>query len=174
MVKTDTTLNRLLDLATSLFGLLKDEDQKIVFAESCTGGLMSAFMTKISGSSQVFCGSQVVYRPDSKIKWLHINGDLIANHTAESSEVSKSLCENVLKNTPEANWAISIVGHVENSKNFVLITIMRRSKKNNFKTKLFLKHDLKCGDRTSRQEEAVEVAFSHAYRTIYKKLHKAK
>ena len=48
-------------LPSVLIKELAERNQTIVFAESCTGGLLSSSLTSISGSSQVFLGSIVSY-----------------------------------------------------------------------------------------------------------------
>jgi len=48
-------------LPSVLINELAKRNETLVFAESCTGGLLSASITSISGSSQVFQGSIVSY-----------------------------------------------------------------------------------------------------------------
>ncbi|MFM7928628.1 MAG: CinA family protein, partial [Pirellula sp.] len=50
--------------------LLRESNRRIVLAESCTGGLAAAWFTSVPGASDVFCGSMVVYRNDTKSQWL--------------------------------------------------------------------------------------------------------
>jgi len=45
--------------AKRLAQILEEQNRKIVFAESCTGGLVSATLTQIPGISSYHCGSAV-------------------------------------------------------------------------------------------------------------------
>jgi nicotinamide-nucleotide amidase len=57
--------------------LLKAADWKVVFAESCTGGLVSGALTKIAGISSYHCGGVVVYRNETKQAYLGIPAALL-------------------------------------------------------------------------------------------------
>lgn len=48
--------------------ILKNNNLKISFAESITGGMLSSAITDISGASKVMETSLVTYSNDSKIK----------------------------------------------------------------------------------------------------------
>lgn len=87
-------------------------DQKVVFAESCTGGLVSGALTRVSGISKYHCGGMVVYREATKVAYLGIPRKLLARCGAVSPEVAALMAENVLKRTPEANLALSVTGHL--------------------------------------------------------------
>jgi PncC family amidohydrolase len=94
--------------------LLRESNQRIVLAESCTGGLVAATFTSIPGVSDVFCGSMVVYRNDTKTKWLGLDEHMLADAKIGpvSPQASEELARKVLLLTPEANLALSITGHL--------------------------------------------------------------
>jgi nicotinamide-nucleotide amidase len=94
--------------------LLRESNQRIVLAESCTGGLVAAMFTSIPGVSDVFCGSMVVYRNDTKNKWLGLDEQMLADKKIGpvSPQASEALARKVLMLTPEANLALSITGHL--------------------------------------------------------------
>lgn len=85
---------------------------RIVFAESCTGGLVSNALTRISGISEWHCGSAVVYRVETKAEWLGIDRVILEKPGPVSRVVATLMAENVLANTPEADIAASITGHL--------------------------------------------------------------
>ena len=91
---------------------LAQSDQKVVFAESCTGGLISGALTRVSGISQYHCGGMVVYRDATKEAYLDISRRLLAQCGAVSPQVAALMAENVLKRTPEADVALSVTGHL--------------------------------------------------------------
>ena len=57
---------------------------KISIAESCTGGLLSSYITSIAGSSKVFNVGLVTYSNQSKINILKISKRLIKRYGAVS------------------------------------------------------------------------------------------
>lgn len=97
-----------LNLATGL----RENGLKIVFAESCTAGLVSATFARIPGISAHHCGSAVVYRLDTKHQWLGVSEALLENPGPVSREVANAMAYGVLKKTPEADIAAAITGHL--------------------------------------------------------------
>jgi len=92
--------------------LLKKTNRKIVFAESCTGGLVSGALTKIPGISNFHCGGVVVYRNETKQAYLDIPAAVLHDPGAVSAEVAEMMAANVLKITPEADLAAAVTGHL--------------------------------------------------------------
>lgn len=84
--------------------------QRIVFAESCTGGNLAATLAQLPGISSFLCGGFVVYRNDSKSQWLHVPKSVLEDPGPVSSEASKLLAQGALKHTPEADVALAITG----------------------------------------------------------------
>ena len=76
--------NTLEDLARQVAARLEEQNKRVVFAESCTGGKMAAAMTTVPGISSWFCGSAVTYREATKTQWLSVAESDLAQHTAES------------------------------------------------------------------------------------------
>jgi nicotinamide-nucleotide amidase len=67
----------------------------LAVAESCTGGLISERITRISGSSRSFLGGAIVYSNDLKSAFAGVPADLIAQHGAVSEEVAKALASGI-------------------------------------------------------------------------------
>lgn len=107
-----TTQSDLTDLAKRLSQILKQKQLRIVFAESCTGGLVSNALTRIAGISEWHCGSAVVYRIETKAEWLGIDRNILETPGPVSEIVAKLMAENVLRKTPEADMAASVTGHL--------------------------------------------------------------
>ncbi len=95
--------------ASELLEALKGKRLKLTTAESCTGGMLSALITEISGSSAVFEGGFVTYSNQSKINLLGVNYELIETHGAVSAEVANEMVAGALKKT-SADIAIAITG----------------------------------------------------------------
>jgi nicotinamide-nucleotide amidase len=62
-------------------------------AESCTGGLVAARLTRIPGSSDVFRGGVVAYANEIKQAELDVPADLLAEHGAVSPEVAEAMAK---------------------------------------------------------------------------------
>lgn len=99
-------------LVTEVAALLRSSGQRIVFAESCTGGLVSALLARIPGISESHCGSAVVYRLDTKSKWLGVAEAHLLDPGPVSEIVAREMAVGVLARTPEADLAASITGHL--------------------------------------------------------------
>jgi len=69
----------------------------ISVAESCTGGMLSAAITSISGSSKIFNLGFIVYSNKSKINVLKISKNILKKYGA----VSKQVCSYMVKNLNE-------------------------------------------------------------------------
>ncbi len=82
---------------------------KIATAESCTGGLLSAALTSVSGSSAVVERGFVTYTNTAKIQSLGVPHSLLNTHGAVSAEVAKAMAEGALASS-NADVAISITG----------------------------------------------------------------
>jgi PncC family amidohydrolase len=130
------TTQRQLDKAARLLAeLLQQRRLRVVFAESCTGGLISAAMTKIPGISEFHCGSAVVYRVGTKQSWLGIPESLLDNPGPVSRVVAADMAERVLKNTPEADVAASVTGHLgpsapKRQDGLIFVGIAKRKRQN--------------------------------------------
>lgn len=98
--------------ANHIARLLKTANLKVVFAESCTGGLVSGALTKIPGISAYHCGGVVTYRNETKMAYLGIPADVLEKPGAVSEEVAELMAVMVLQKTPEANVAVSVTGHL--------------------------------------------------------------
>jgi nicotinamide-nucleotide amidase len=98
--------------AQNLAIVLRVQRSRIVFAESCTAGLVSATLARIAGVSEWHCGSAVVYRLDTKHRWLGVSEAMLQDPGPVSREVACAMATGVLERTPEANYAASITGHL--------------------------------------------------------------
>ena len=144
------------DARDRLASLLKDRDLKVVFAESCTGGLVSATLAQVSGISNYLCGSAVTYRPAAKQRWLGVPSDTIDEHSCESQQVADEMVLGALKTTPEADWAASVVGHCE-GEGFVWISVARRDASGRINLQDTHAQPLEQLARIDRQREAAAI-----------------
>jgi nicotinamide-nucleotide amidase len=95
--------------ATALLAQMRDAEQKLVTAESCTGGLIAALLTDIPGSSDVVERGYVTYSNAAKSEVLGVPANLIADHGAVSADVARAMAQGALKNS-RADIAIAVTG----------------------------------------------------------------
>ncbi len=79
--------------------LLTSEGKTLSVAESCTGGLISALMTSVPGSSSYYLGSVTSYANSVKTGVLGVSEAIIAGHGAVSSECVAAMAEGVRRLT---------------------------------------------------------------------------
>ncbi len=81
------------DLAARLGAKLASPPRTLAAAESCTGGLFSAAVTGVPGSSAYFLGGVVAYANASKVRDLGVPQGLIDAAGAVSEEVAVAMAE---------------------------------------------------------------------------------
>jgi nicotinamide-nucleotide amidase len=77
--------------------LLKERKLTLSVAESCTGGYVSAQITKVPGASAYFWGSVVSYSNDVKINALGVRPETLEQFGAVSEETIRQMAEGVRK-----------------------------------------------------------------------------
>jgi len=75
--------------------LLKEKNQKLALAESCTGGYVAHRLTSIAGSSDYFNGAMIPYQNELKIHQLGVSEDTIAQFGAVSEETVTEMAMNI-------------------------------------------------------------------------------
>lgn len=81
----------------------------IALAESCTGGLVSAALTEIPGSSDVFGAGYVTYSNEAKIAMLGVSLDVLETFGAVSIAVAWGMARGAQERSG-ANVAVAITG----------------------------------------------------------------
>ena len=97
------------DRAAALLDAYKAKGLKIATAESCTGGLVAALLTEISGSSAVVERGFVTYSNEAKTDLVGVPADLIAAHGAVSEPVARAMAEGALTHSL-ADVTVGITG----------------------------------------------------------------
>lgn len=95
--------------ARAVLDLARAKGIKIATAESCTGGLISAALTEVAGSSDVFERGFVTYSNDAKSQMLGVEPKIIAAQGAVSAEVARAMAEGALSHA-NADLAVSVTG----------------------------------------------------------------
>jgi nicotinamide-nucleotide amidase len=81
----------------------------LVTVESCTGGMVSASLTAVPGSSDVVDRAFVTYTNDAKQQMVGVPSAILATHGAVSEPVARAMAEGALAVT-KADLAVSITG----------------------------------------------------------------
>jgi len=77
--------------------LLKEKNNTLAVAESCTGGNIAHLITSVPGSSEYFKGSIVAYSNEIKINILNVEESNIENYGAVSKKVVEQMAKSVIK-----------------------------------------------------------------------------
>jgi nicotinamide-nucleotide amidase len=83
--------------------------RRIATAESCTGGLLSARLTELPGSSAYVAGGVLAYANEAKTELLGVAPELIAEDGAVSEPVAEAMADGALRRFG-ADTAVAITG----------------------------------------------------------------
>jgi len=78
----------LINLSEQIKQTLITKKLSLSCAESCTGGMLSSYITEVSGSSEYFHKGYITYSNDAKIKDLGVNSDTIKKFGAVSEQTA--------------------------------------------------------------------------------------
>lgn len=95
--------------ANTLLAACRERQIMLCTAESCTGGLLSAEITAIPGSSDVFDRGFVTYSYGAKEDLLDVAPELLAEHGAVSEPVAAAMLKGALAHS-DATLALAITG----------------------------------------------------------------
>jgi PncC family amidohydrolase len=132
--------------------LLTRKKLTISVAESCTGGLISHYLTVLPGSSAFFDAGVVSYSAESKKRILNVSSETISNYGVVSGETAKEMAEKV-RSLTRTDYSISATGNLGpdvlegKEKGLIYIAVSREGQIHARELKL-------KGDRESNKKEA--------------------
>lgn len=97
------------NIITKIHNFLLKNNKTIAVAESCTGGLISNSLTKLSGSSKYFILGAVTYSNKAKENILKIPHKIIVKNGAVSEAVALLMAKNIRK-IAKTDFGIGITG----------------------------------------------------------------
>ena len=100
------------DLVQNIFRYLKQKKHTLCVAESCTGGMISHYLTNSAGSSDFFVGGVVSYMNSAKTRALGISEQLLKSKGAVHQDTAKFMAVGV-KSLLKGDWALSITGYMD-------------------------------------------------------------
>ena len=86
-----------------------EKNQTLGLAESCTGGLVSYWLTHLPGSSKYFKGSLVSYQSEVKIEHLKLDPEFVKQEGLANEKAVELMAQGV-KNLLKTDWAVSVSG----------------------------------------------------------------
>jgi len=101
--------DQLVDLARKVVDANRAVGRRVAVAESCTGGLVSAALTEIAGSSDVFEAGYVTYSNAAKIAQLKVSEEVVDTFGAVSVATAWAMARGALA-ASEADVAVAITG----------------------------------------------------------------
>ena len=97
-------------LARNLLECCLSKNIKLITAESCTGGLLSANITRVAGSSGAFSYGIICYSNESKRKFLNVDDKTLKSYGAVSFETVKEMLDGLCKLAQSKTLTIAISG----------------------------------------------------------------
>jgi nicotinamide-nucleotide amidase len=99
----------LVDLARRVIEANRAAGRKVAVAESCTGGLVSAALTEIAGSSDVFETGFVTYSNEAKMELLDVSPEVIETFGSVSVAAAWAMARGAIIKA-NADVAVAITG----------------------------------------------------------------
>ena len=93
-----------------LIKMLLDKKATVATAESCTGGMVAARLTSVSGASGAFKYGAVTYCNEAKNIMLGVSTETLDEHGAISAETAKEMAEGIRK-VMNADIGVSVTGN---------------------------------------------------------------
>jgi len=88
---------------------LREREETVAVAESCTGGLVGSLLTDIPGSSAYFDRSLVTYSYAAKQELLAVSREALDAHGAVSEPVAREMARAV-RDTAGTDWGVATTG----------------------------------------------------------------
>ncbi len=96
-------------LACQVLSACRAKSWTLATAESCTGGMVAAALTKIAGSSDVVDCGFITYSNTAKMQMLGVSAETLQSHGAVSAQVAQEMAEGALS-AADVDITVSITG----------------------------------------------------------------
>lgn len=135
----------------------KEKGYIILSAESCTGGMIGAALTDISGASSAYHGGFIVYDNMAKNQFIGVSNDILNTHGAVSDECAAAMAEGTLAQYPTANLSIAVTGIAgpTGGSDAKPVGLVYLGCKNNKTGRLITDKKIFDGDRTSIRQQTL-------------------
>jgi len=102
---------KLLGIIKRVFEFFNNKGLTLSVAESCTGGLLSHYLTYLPGSSNFFTAGIVSYSESAKINILGVSPETIARYGVVSGRTAEEMAERIRLITG-SDYSISTTGNL--------------------------------------------------------------
>ncbi|WP_254523820.1 CinA family protein [Natrinema caseinilyticum] len=97
------------DLPMTVGDALRDAEETLSVAESCTGGLIGAAITAVPGASDYFDTGVTSYAYDAKRRHLGVSRESLDEHGAVSEPVAREMAQGI-RDVTNVTWGVSTTG----------------------------------------------------------------
>lgn len=154
-------------MANVILERFREKGFLVATAESCTGGLVSALLTSIPGSSDVVDRGFVTYSNDAKMDLLGVSKDSLGEFGAVSVQVAAEMARGAIENS-KADAAVSITGIAgpgggdeEKPVGLVFIAVARRIDEGSFVEEFRFSDMSRDGVRNESAKMALEMLLAY-------------
>jgi len=151
-----TMKQEILETVTKIHAFFKKRDLTLSAAESCTGGLVSHYLTSLPGASAFFISGIIAYSEAIKKDVLCVSPETILKYGVVSEETAREMAEKV-RILSKSDYGVSTTGNLGpdvlegKEKGLAYISASREGKTVSRELKL-------KGDREANKEEAALAA----------------
>lgn len=100
-----------LEIVKKIHELFKQKSITLSVAESCTGGLISHYLTNLPGASTFFKAGIIAYSEETKKDILGVSAETLKLHGMVSKETAQEMAEKVRLLT-KSEYSISVTGNL--------------------------------------------------------------
>lgn len=148
---------KLVKSAKRLFTMCRKKELKLATAESCTGGMISAALTEVPGSSSVFLCGFVVYSNRAKMDMLGVRRETLKSVGAVSGEVAREMALGALERG-RADVAIAVTGIAGPGEGMGLVHMAAVAKGQSVHQRCQFKENTRAGVRLATAIQAMALA----------------
>lgn len=133
-------------------------------AESCTGGLISSYLTDVSGASEFIFQNFVTYSNDAKNKYLNVKKETLEKYGAVSEQTAFEMSKGLLKLTDCSIATTGILGPSGGSKEKPIgLVYISLGLKDKIKVIKYISKEAKTNNRLKIKQDIVEYSLKELY-----------
>ena len=130
-------------------------------AESCTGGLISSYLTDISGASAFIFQNFITYSNEAKTRFLNVSKQTLDKYGAVSEQTAREMSKGLLQYSDCAIATTGILGPTGGSKEKPIgLVYISFAYKNNIKVIKYISKKANTNNRFEIKKDIVEYALS--------------
>lgn len=104
-------MKRDLEIIKKIHKLFKQKGMTLSVAESCTGGLISHYLTILPGASTFFKAGIIAYSEETKKDILGVSAETLQHHGMVSKETAQEMAKKVRLQT-KTEYSIAVTGNL--------------------------------------------------------------